>query len=375
MSNVIVCTKSVMDNIADPDIRFDDNGISNYYYDYHEKAPQRVMYEKGNSNALDSIVKRIKSEGRKKEYDCLIGVSGGVDSTYLAYLTKKLGLRPLAIHFDNGWNSELAVKNIESTLEKLDIDLFTYVVDWEEFRDLQLSFLKASTPDGEIPTDHAILALLYDQARKHGIKYILSGNNFETEGILPKYWSYGHIDWKYIKGIHDRFGSKKLRTFPRIHLPKYLYLTFVKRIKMVSILNYLPYNKEEAMELLKTELSWKYYGGKHYESVYTRFFQGYILPTKFKIDKRKAHLSNLIFSKQISRDEALLELREEIYPKELFNTDLEFVKKKLGLSESAFDEIMIDEPKYFDSYPNASTFQLKLRRVLNYLRRKRIFYS
>jgi N-acetyl sugar amidotransferase len=244
-----ICSQCVMDNIGNSQISFDESGVCNYCYEYREKEKIRIIPNQFREKELEKLIKKIKSVNKESEYNCLIGVSGGVDSTITAYYVKKMGLKPLAVHLDNGWNSELAVHNIQKTLEKLDIDLYTYVVDWDEFKDLQLSFLKASTPDGEIPTDHAIMATLYKVAALHNIKYIISGNNFKTEGIMPKLWAYGHIDWKYIKSIHDKFGTVKLRTFPHFTIFKILWNTFFRRIKMISILNYLDYNKDEAMKI------------------------------------------------------------------------------------------------------------------------------
>jgi N-acetyl sugar amidotransferase len=367
------CAISVMDTIADPGISFDDKGICNYYYEYQTKKLLRDF--SADPNKLNEIISVIKNEGEGKAYDCVIGVSGGVDSTYLAYLTKQWGLRPLAVHLDNGWNSELAVKNIENTLNKLQIDLTTKVLDWHEFKSLQISFLKSSTPDGEIPTDHAIFATLFETAAKHSIKYILNGNNFTTESVMPITWSYGHIDWKYIKTIHRQFGNRSLKNYPHLTLFRYLYYTLFKRIRIVSILNYMPYNKAEAMHVLQDKLSWKYYGGKHYESVYTRFFQGYWLPEKFKIDKRKAHLSTLIFSKQITKQEAMTELEKPIYPETLKEEDLQFVLKKLELTQQEFQSLKESSIKTFRNYPTSYKLHIKLRKLLNFLRGKKIMYS
>lgn len=372
-NQLVTCSLSVMDSISDPDISFDENGVCNYYYEYKRKEKQRVFSH--NIEEFNRIIAKIKLDGKNKEYDCLIGVSGGVDSTYLAYLVKQHGLRPLAVHFDNGWNSELSVKNIENTLTKLGIDLFTFVVDWEEFKSLQLAFLRASTPDGEIPTDHAIISLLFQVANQKNIKYILNGNNFATESVMPKTWSYGHIDWKYIKTINRLFGTNKLRDYPHITPAKYFYYSFIRKIKIVSILNYYPYKREEAMDVLKNKLDWKYYGGKHYESIYTRFFQGYILPQKFKIDKRKAHLSTLIFSGQLTREEAMNELKAEIYPHALRDEDMEFVKKKFNLSNEEFEELMNRPAKTYRDYPNTSNFLDNLRKIQNKLRAKKLIYS
>lgn len=364
-----------MDTTADPDIMFDDDGVCNYYHEYQDKAKLRLFNTEKDRSKFDVLIQKIKHAGRGAEYDCVIGVSGGVDSTYVAYLAKQLGLRPLAVHFDNGWNSELAVKNIEHILDKLKIDLVTYVIDWEEFKSLQLAFLAASTPDGEVPTDHAIGAVLFRIANEKRIKYIVNGNNFATESVMPPTWSYGHIDWKYIQTINRLFGTKKLNDYPYITPLRYAHYTFVKGIRIISILNYLPYNRDEAMNILQNELGWKYYGGKHYESIYTRFYQGYILPEKFAIDKRKAHLSTLIFSQQISREQALKELKQPIYPPELLEEDKIFVIKKLSLTRESFQKIMDSASKTYRDYPNQYEFLSFLKKTLNRLRGKGLAYS
>jgi N-acetyl sugar amidotransferase len=363
-----------MDNISDPSIKFDEAGICNYYHDYVSKSKKRLF--KNEPERLERIVAAIKKSGQGRDYDCLIGVSGGVDSTFVAYKVKQLGLRPLAVHFDNGWNSELAVKNIEKVLTQLEIDLFTYVIDWEEFKSVQIAFLKASTPDGEIPTDHAIFALLYKVASEKEIKYIINGNNFATESVMPLTWSYGHIDWQYIKGINKKFGTRsRLISYPTITPLKYFYYAFLKRIKIVSILNYMEYNKEETMRLLQDKLGWVYYGGKHYESIYTRFFQGHVLPAKFGIDKRKAHLSSLIFAGQLTQEQALEELKKPIYPDGLLEDDITYINKKFGFSEEEFEGIMNDWPRTFQDYPNQFWLLQKFRSILNFLRGKGFFHS
>jgi N-acetyl sugar amidotransferase len=370
-----MCSLSVMDNSGDPDISFDEKDICNYYYEYFEKSKLRTIPYNEKDERLAEIIEKIKEGGKNKQYDCIIGISGGVDSSYTAYLVKKLGLRPMAVHFDNGWDSELAVSNIKKILNKLEIDLYTYVIDWEEFKDIQLSFLKASTPDGEVPTDHAILAVLYKIANENKIKYIVSGNNFRTEGIMPPSWAYGHIDWKYIKSVHKKFGKVKFKSFPYITLPKYLYYTFVKGIKMVSILNYINYDKVKAQKILEDELGWQYYGGKHYESIYTRFYQSYILPNKFNIDKRKIHLSTLIFAGLLSKEEALEEMSKPAYPEEKLKFEKEYVINKFGISEKEFDEIMSAPVKNFRDYPNSNGIHQRYKNVLNFLRKKKILYN
>ncbi len=364
-----ICTATVMDTIGDPDIVFDENGICNYYHEFLEKLKIRVP---GNSIAkvqLDSMVKKIKTSGKNNKYDCIIGVSGGVDSTYTAWLVKSFGLNPLAVHLDNGWNSELAVKNIENVLNILGIDLFTEVLDWEEFKDLQLSFLKASTPDGEIPTDHAILAVLYKTAAKFGVRYIISGMNFRNEGMLPPSWARGYLDWKYIKSVQKQFGRKPLSSYPHLSIFSFLYYNLVKRIRTVSFINYVPFNKEEAIKKIETELGWRNYGGKHYESIYTRFFQSYILPVKFLIDKRKAHLTCLIASTgEVTRQQALEILKQPIADAKLIDDDKEYVTKKLGISVKEFESIMNSPVKSILDYPNNHFLEMKFRKLLNKLR-------
>lgn len=329
-----------MDNISDPDISFDEKGICNYYYEYLRAEKDFVFNGKEAEKKLQQLVNNIKTAGRGKPYDCLIGLSGGVDSTYVAYLVKKLGLRPLAVHLDNGWNSELAVMNVENIITKLGIDLFTLVINWEEFKDLQLSYLKASVVDIEVASDHAIFATMYKLAKEKKIGYIISGTNVVTEYIMPPGWLYKKMDYANLKDIHYKYGKVKLKTYPNFGFKKYVYYSAVLKLSPVSILNYVPYNKAEVKEIIKKELNWKDYGGKHYESIFTKFYQAYILPEKFNIDKRKAHLSTLICSGQITRDEALKELEQPLYDAVELKKDKEYVIKKLGLTVNEFDAIM-----------------------------------
>ncbi|MGZ9234932.1 MAG: N-acetyl sugar amidotransferase [Anaerolineales bacterium] len=345
-----ICTRCLMDT-SDPEIQFDAQGVCNHCHDYDRLIQQRVLKGEAGLRYLETLVEQIKRDGQGKPYDCVMGVSGGVDSTYVAYVAKtRLGLRPLAIHMDNGWDSELAVKNIEETLKRLGIDLYTNVLNWEEFKDLQLAFLKASTPDSEIPSDHAIWAVIGDMAEKLKVRYVLSGFNVRTETHLPRAWSQGHFDWKYIQSVQKQFGKGKLKTFP--HQGLFTYYRRLFTLRRVDILNYLDYNKQEAMQLLERELGWKYYGGKHHESLYTRFYQGYILPTKFGYDKRLCHLSSQICSGEITREVALTELQKPTYAPSMQEDDREYVAKKLGVSDSEFDEIMKLPRKSFSDYPS-----------------------
>jgi N-acetyl sugar amidotransferase len=346
-----VCVKCVMDT-SDKGISFDEDGVCSHCRSYEEIAKKTLLPPEEARQKLAEIVDKIKRDGKGKEYDCIIGLSGGIDSSYLAYQAKQFGLRPLAVHFDNGWNSEISVKNIENIVKKLGFDLHTYVIDWEEFKDLQRSFFKASVVDIELLTDNAIFTSLYKIAREQKIKYSLEGHNVVTESIMGKDWNYWKFDLKNIRAIQKQFGTVKIRSFPTMGPWKRLFYQYSKIIEPVYILNYLQYNKQQAMETLEKELGWQYYGGKHYESVFTKFYQAYVLPTKFKIDKRRAHLSNLICSNQLTREEALVELAKDIYPQDELSRDKEYVAKKLGFTEEEFDKIMQHPPKSHLDYPS-----------------------
>lgn len=358
-----ICTRCIMDT-SDPDIVFDEQGVCNHCHRYDAIAAKRLIPLSERPERLKALVARIKQDGKGKDYDCVIGVSGGVDSTYVAYLTHELGLRPLAVHFDNGWNSELAVANIEKTLKRLNIDLFTYVVNWPEFRDLQLSFLKASTPDGEVPTDHAIVALLYRMAVKHRLKHILLGVNVNSEAIMPQKWGYGYSDFRYIRAVHRQFGKVPLKTYPRYTLPHLFSYMFLRKIQLVPILDYIDYQKAEAMRTIEGKLGWVYYGGKHYESIYTRFYQSQVLVEKFGIDKRRAHCANLVLSGQMTRAEALDLLEEPVCPPELAASDREYVLKKFGLSDNGWGDLMGSPVRYFSEYPNSLSLIEYAKKIL-----------
>jgi len=332
-----------MDTIADPNITFDEKGICNYYYKYKEEESRYVLKGEAGKLKLIDDIEKIKLAGKNKEYDCILGLSGGVDSTYLCLLAKEKGLRPLVVHCDNGWNSELAQHNIEQTVKRLGFDLFTYVINWQEFRELQLSYLKASVVDIEVLTDHAFMAVLYEQARKWKIKYVLAGMNIVTEQVLPSYWIYDKADTVNIKAIQKAYGSvpvKSFKSFPFLNYHTKKYCADILKMEVITPLNYINYIYDEVKEKIKMKLDWRDYGGKHYESVWTRFYQGYILPAKFKIDKRKAHYSNLIYSGQLTKEEAFDKLAIPGYSEELFLEDLTFVIKKFGLTTQEFEHIM-----------------------------------
>jgi N-acetyl sugar amidotransferase len=310
-----MCTRCVMDTTAE-EIEFDENGMCSfcYYFDkYVQPILERTKLKEG-ERTLHRIVETVKKIRKNRSFDSILGLSGGLDSSYLAYLAVELGLHPLAVHVDMGWNSQISEENIVRVVSKLNLELETVTVDFGEMRDLQIAFYKASVKNCEIPQDHAFLAALYRAAARHGIRYILRGGNLATESILPKSWGYNTGDMRHLLAIHRRFGTRKLYQYPTLGFwQRYLYYPFIRGIKDVRLLNYVPYNRDKAKRYLGQEFGWQDYGAKHFESVLTRFFQGYYLPTKFNIDKRKAHLSSLILSGQITREEALEELEKPAY--------------------------------------------------------------
>lgn len=343
-----ICKKCVCDTTIS-NIHFDENGVCNFCHIQEEMERQ---YPSPNSleakKELKEIIAKIKESGKGKKYNCVVGVSGGRDSSFLLYTAVKLGLKPLAVHFDNGWNSSIAVNNIKNILDILKVDLETLVVDWDEFKDLQRSFLYASVSDAEIPTDVGIFGTLNKIAGEENIKYILNGHSFRTEGIMPLDWTY--MDGKYIKSIQEKFGTKKLKTFPNFFLTDMIYYTFIKNIKTVPLLNYVSYERADVDKILKEKLHWVYSGGHHHESFFTHFFQSYYLPQKFKLDKRKIEYSALIRSGQLKREKALKEIQEKTYEydQELVN----YTVSKIGFTPKEFEKIMKSPRKTFRDYPN-----------------------
>ncbi|GAA5262956.1 N-acetyl sugar amidotransferase [Methanocalculus sp. MC3] len=341
MNKYQICTRCVMDTTA-CDIVFDEEGVCNYCKTFEQQLKGISENVKDLQKHRDKFIAKVKADGKNKEYDCIIGVSGGVDSSYALYLAVKHGLRPLAVHLDNGWNSELATHNISNLIDNLGVDLYTHVIDWEENRDLQCSFFKANVVDIELLMDNAMLALNYQQAAKYRLHYILSGSNTATEGMpLPPGWNHFKYDVWNIKQIHKRYGKVPIKTHPLISVMDHVRFNYFYKINWMAFLDFFPYNKNAAMELLQKECGYKPYPYKHYESVFTRFYQGYILPRKFGYDKRCIHLSTLIVSGQIERDEAVkalecspyLDARQE-------EQDRIFVLKKLGFTEDNFDNYL-----------------------------------
>lgn len=347
----MICKRCLMD-MTDPEIVFDNNGYCNHCKEAIKRLSQLPKSSKQKLSVLNKYVEVIKSSNTNPNYNCIIGLSGGLDSSYLAYQVKKLGLKPLAIHVDNGWNSELSVRNINNIVSKLNIDFKTIVLNWNSFRDLQLSFLKSSVANCESPTDHAITASLFNEAKKNKIKYILSGGNLSSESIMPKSWGHYNQDLKLLRSIHKQFGTKRLIDYPTISLKQYLFYVLILGIRQVPILNLMDYTKEKSLKVLTKELNFKPYKLKHEESIWTKFFQNYYLPKKFNIDKRKAHLSSLICSNQISRVLAKKILDKPIYNKNEMKKDKAYILKKLKLSEKDFKIIISNKNKSAKDYPS-----------------------
>lgn len=350
-----ICTRCVMDT-TDPDITFNLKDECNHCTEYIERRIYHKYQGEKSDQQFAAWIDEMKRAGKGNKFDCVMGLSGGVDSSYAAWIGNQHGLRILGVHLDNGWNSEAANSNIENIAKKLGIDYERYVLDWEEFKDLQISFLKAAVPEAETPTDNAIIAVLHKVANKHGIKHIISGGNFATEGILPKNWHYNAKDMKYLNAIQKKFGTLKLKKNPYFGFQTEMYYKLVKGIKMVYLLNTVDYAKDEAMELLKEKLAWQYYGGKHYESVYTGFIQSYYLPKKFNIDYRRATFSSQICTKDITREEALEELQQPSYSETKVEEEKVLIAKKLGLSLEEFNSILDREAKWYTDYPNSEKF-------------------
>ena len=358
------CSLSILDTIADPDINFDKNGVSNYYYQYKKLEEETVLRGEAAKLKISQEIEKIKSLARGNKYDCIIGLSGGADSTYMAYLAKQWGLNPLLVHFDYGWNLESAVQNIERTVRTLGFDLYTYVMDWKEFRQLLRAYFKASVMDLDVPADHLIFAALSKTASSMNIKILMKGYNTVTEGVLPRSWSYQRkFDLANLQDIYKQFGEDPIKKLPKFGVWQRTYYDYFKYIRSFSPLNYVDYNRKAVIELLAKEMGWMDYGGKHCENIFTRFYQGYILPKKFHIDKRKAHYSTLIFSGQMSRDEALSRIKLPPYDLGEMQEDKLYVAKKLGFTLTEFDSLMEMPPRLHTEFKD----EVHLERTLDKL--------
>lgn len=345
-------------------IAFDEQGVCSYCTKFLALQARRDR-EPDPEGRRDDFLARVRAAGRRKPYDCIVGVSGGVDSSYVLYLAVKHGLRPLAVHLDNGWNSELATHNIANLVTTLGVDLHTHVIDWEENRDLQRSFFEAHVVDIEMLVDSALIALNYEQAAKHGLRHILSGSNIATEGLgMPEGWNHLKYDARNIRAIHAKFGTVPIRTHPLISVADYIWYEFGRGIKWVPFLDYFPYNKFDAIRTLQRATAYKPYPYKHYESVFTRFYQAHILPRKFGYDKRRVHLATLVASGQMPRDEALRLLAQPTYPDATQEAeDRAFVLKKLGFTEEYFEAYMRAHKVPHEAFPSEAELYRRLSGV------------
>lgn len=358
-----VCTRCVMDT-SDPEIVFDDQGVCNHCRQFDAVTRKEWFPNEEGARRWSAICEEIKAAGRASEYDCIIGLSGGVDSSYLALKVREQGLRPLVVHVDAGWNSELAVGNIEKVVRHCNYDLHTHVVDWEEMRDLQLAYLRSGVANQDVPQDHVFFASLYHFATRNRIRYILSGGNIATEGIFPKAWHGSAMDAINLRAIHRRFGERPLRHYRTISFfEHYILYPLVKKMRTVRPLNYMPYDKASAIRELEAAIGWRSYGRKHGESLFTKLFQNYYLPTKFGFDKRRPHLSSLVVSGQLTRDEALAQLREPLYDPAELELDISYFCKKLRITRAQFDEFMRAPSHHYTDFPTWNSRYRLLKRA------------
>ncbi len=345
-----MCTRCVMDT-SDPEITFDLQGVCSHCIEFDAVTRKSWFPNEEGARRLEAILGSIREAGRGREYDCILGLSGGVDSSYLALKAHEWGLRPLVVHVDAGWNSELAVANIEKVIKYCKFDLHTHVVDWEEVRDLQLAYLKAGIANQDVPQDHVFFASLYQFATKNGIHHVLSGGNIATEGVFPKAWHWSAMDAINLLAIHRQYGSRPLRTYTTVSFFQYVFwYPFVKNMRAVRLLNYIPYDRKLAIRELEQRMGWRSYGRKHGESLFTRFFQNHYLPVKFGYDKRRPQLSSLILSGQMTREEALKALEEPLYDPRELEVDMMYLCKKLRISRAQFDEFMAAPSRHYDEF-------------------------
>lgn len=368
-----ICTRCVMDT-SDPEITFDAQGHCNHCNEALHKLEQSYMPDARGQEKLEKLIDEMRRAGKGKEYDCLIGLSGGVDSSWLTYKSKEWGLRPLVFHVDAGWDSPIAAQNVQRLVQHLGYELHTFTVDWEEMRDLQRAYLHSGLANQDVPQDHVFFAVLFHTAARMGLRYWLSGFNLVTESILPRAWGYMAMDSRQLKAIHKQFGQRPLRHFPTLSFwdccKFYNDIPFFPTVKAVTPLNWMPYSADEARSVLQREAGWENYGRKHSESLFTKLFQNYYQPAKFGFDKRRAHLSSLIVSGLMTRDEALARLEEPLYDPEEFRADKALVLDRLGLTEAEWDRLFALPNRSFRDYPNwsgmlntARSFKSVLRRI------------
>jgi N-acetyl sugar amidotransferase len=346
-----VCSRCVHDT-TDPDIVFDENGVCNHCHFFDTVVRPHWRPDEEGEKVLLATIKQIKEAGRGKPHDSILGLSGGVDSSYLAVKMHEYGLRPLVFHVDAGWNSEAAIHNIERVVKHCGYDLVTHVLNWKEVRDLQLAYLKAGVPNQDVVQDHGFFATMYRFAEAEGIRWVLNGGNFATESVFPLSWHHGAMDAINLRAIHRRFGTVKLRDYKTVSFWRYyIQFPYLKRMRIFRPLNFMPYNKAEALKYLKETVGYKPYGAKHGESRWTKFFQNYFLPQRFGFDKRRPHLSSMILSGEITREEAMRQLEQPLYDEDELRNDKDYVARKLGISVDELESYVQAPLRQHSDYP------------------------
>jgi N-acetyl sugar amidotransferase len=349
-----ICNNCIMD-ISDSKIVFDEKGVCDHCIDFYTNVKPNWKTDEKGKTEMGEMVEKIKIEGQGKEFDCILGMSGGVDSSYLLHLAvKELGLRPLVFHVDGGWNSELAVHNIQVMIDKLGLDLYTEVINWEEMKDFQLAFFKSGVPHLDIPQDHAFVATLYNFAKKYNIKYILNGGNISTECVRnPMEYLYYGTDMAQINDIRKQFSTNEMETYPFSPVLKHkFYLRYIKGVQVVKPLNFMPYVKDEALKLLAETYGWTPYPQKHFESRFTKFYEGYWLPERFGFDTRRVQYSSLILTGQLTREEALEKIKMPAYNPETIDEEFKYIATKLGISVEELRSYFTMPKKFYWDYKN-----------------------
>ncbi|MCK5146216.1 N-acetyl sugar amidotransferase [bacterium] len=341
-----ICSLCIMDT-TDSKITFDEKGVCDHCRTFYKDIQPSWHPDEKSQAELQHIIEKIKKTGKDKDFDCILGISGGIDSSYLTHVVKEeYGLRPLIFHVDAGWNSQIAVNNIERLIDKLNLDLYTHVIDWEEMKDLQLAFFKSGVPHIDVPQDHAFFATMYNFASKYKVKYILTGANYSTECVRnPMEWMYFQSDSIQLKDIHKKHGTRPIKNFPLTNILWHkVYLNYIKGIKVIKPLDYVLYHKADAMQLLEDKYGWQPYPQKHFESRFTKFYESYWLPKRFGFDTRKVQYSSLILTGQMTREEALAKLKQPAYDEDTIKQEFEYVATKLGISVEELQAYM-DMPK------------------------------
>ncbi len=364
MGEYKICSRCVMDTTSDPNLVLDEHGVCNYCHNYDKLCAEYAHLKDHGEEKLSALFEKIKEECRNDEYDLAVGLSGGVDSSYLMYLCHQYNLRVLAVHVDAGWNSELAVQNIEKICSKLGYDLHTVVIDWATMKELQRAYMFSGLGNLDVPQDHCFIAATRKYCKKHHIKYLVSGWNLATEGILSRAFQHGNSDWINIKDVYKKCGRRKvsLRKYPHINFWDYYYgYPHLYSLKTIYPLFYVPYSQKSAIALLENEFGWKYYGSKHFESRFTRFFQEVYLPNKFGWEKRRDHIASLIVGGEMTREEGLAQLSLPSSTEAQLKEETEYVLKKLDISEQEWKQILDAPVKMIDQYKN----EIKLKNIMS----------